>query len=98
MGAIERAGEERISLFITPEPSSLHHGRIQTTAQPITLTQTFPVLIFHFREVELGRLFVGDVIFIIIIIIDIIVSLPPFLLCYESKVLDTSLTEDVPRR
>lgn len=47
---------------------------------------------------ELGRLFVGDVIFIIIIIINIIVSLPSCLLFYESKVLDTSLTEDVPRR
>lgn len=45
-----------------------------------------------------GRLFVGDVIFIIIIIINIIVSLPSCLLFYESKVLDTSLTEDVPRR
>lgn len=47
---------------------------------------------------ELGRGFVGDVIFITIIIIDIIVSLSPCLLFYESKVLDTSLTEDVPRR
>lgn len=44
----------------------------------------------HFCEVELGRLFVGDVIFIIIIIINIIVSLPSCLLFYESKVLDTS--------
>lgn len=46
---------------------------------------------------NLEELYVGDVIFIIIIIIDIIVSLLP-LLFYESKVLDTSLTEDVPRR
>lgn len=44
----------------------------------------------HFCEVELGRLLVGDVIFIIIIIINIIVSLPSCLLFYESKVLDTS--------
>lgn len=56
------------------------------------------LLIFHFCEVELGRLFVGDVIFIIIIIINIIVNLPSCLLFNESKVLDTSLTEDVPRR
>lgn len=47
---------------------------------------------------EPGRLLVGDVIFIIIIIINIIVSLPSCLLFNESKVLDTSLTEDVPRR
>lgn len=54
---------------------------------------------FHFCEVELGSLFVGDVIFIIIIIIiNSVVSLPWCLLFNESKVLDTSLTEDVPRR
>lgn len=49
---------------------------------------------------ELGRLFVGNVIFIIIIIIDIIVSLPPlFVVFIKSKVLDTSLTvEHVTRR
>lgn len=94
--------EERISLFITPAPPALHRGGIQTTAQPTTLTQTFFFfsffLTFHFCEVELGRLFVGDVIFIIIIIINIIVSLPSCLSFNESKVLDTSLAEDVPRR
>lgn len=89
--------EVRISLFITPDPPALHRGGIQTTAQLTTLTQTF-FLFFHFCEVELGRLFVGDVIFIIIIIINIIVSLPSCSLFNESKVLDTSLTEDVPRR
>lgn len=83
----ERGTEK--SLFITPDAPALHRGGFQTTAQPATLTQT----VFHFCEVELGRLLVDDVIFIIIIIIDIIVSLP--LLFYESKVLDTSLAEDV---
>lgn len=92
----KRCSEVRSSLFITSDLPALHHGRIQTTAQLITLTQTF--LNFHFCEVELGRWFVGDVIFITIIIIDIIVSLSPCLLFYESKVLETSLTEDVPRR
>ena len=82
-------GQTEESLFITPDAPALHRGGIQTTAQPTALTQT----VFHFCEVELGRLLVGDVIFIIIIIIDIIVSLP--LLFYESKVLDTSLAEDV---
>ncbi len=43
-------------------------------------------------------LFVGDVIFIIIIIINIVVSLPSCLLFNESKVLDTSLTEVFPLR
>lgn len=46
---------------------------------------------------ELGRLFVAHFIFIKIIV-DIIVNLSPCLLFYESKVLDTLLREDVPRR
>lgn len=60
----ERKRETRISLVIKPGSPALHHGGIQTTAQPNALTQTFlfSVFYFHFCEVELGKLYVGDVI------------------------------------
>lgn len=80
---------------LTPGPPALHHGGIQTTAQLAALTQTFlSCFFFIFTSVKWNSKYasVSEVIFIIIIIINIIVSLP---WCFvESKVLDTSLTED----
>lgn len=86
--------------FPPVDPPTLHRGGTQTTAQPVTLTQTLLFFfIFHFCEVELGRLFVGDVIFIIIIIINIIVSLPSlFVVVWIQSAGHTSLAEDGPRR
>lgn len=78
----------------------LYLSGILTTAMPSMLTQNSSFF-FHFREVELRRLFFDNVIFIIIkiiIIIDNTVSLPLCVLHFKSKGLDTSLTEDIAKK
>lgn len=70
-----KRSKARMYLFITPDPPALHHGGIQTTAQPARWHRH--LLIFTSVKWNPEDYCLWCYFFIIIIIIDIIVSLPP---------------------